>query len=187
MSKNLINPIAPNLLMDATSAGPPVRTASNSSPRPVTFRTGVLCGGGLADQNVVTPSAQWLAVDAEIEHLTLKWATLDASVIRERRAMGSPASQPSTLKQSAELGRIDRRLRCLDEKRERCFSAMEQHPIQSLHGLASKLAVAARSLDGEGGPIYRIVADAVAVLGANRCTACGEPYLPAACRYPERL
>jgi len=186
MSKDLTNSIAAILLMDTKSAKPLVRTAANSTSSPVTCRTEVVCGGDSADQNVVTPCAQWLAVDAEIEHLTLKWATLDASVIRDGRAIGAPASQSSPLKKSAELGVIERRLRCLNEKREQCLSALQEQPTPSLHGLASKLAVAARSLDREGGPIHRIVADAVAVLGTYRCSACGELYLPPACRYPKR-
>lgn len=148
----------------------------------------VICKVGPAEgQDVVAQCAEWLAVDAEIEHLTLQWAALDAIVMRERRWSGVSTSERQTAPSSAELSEIESQLSLLDDKREGCFEALAKRPVRTLHGVASKLAVAARSLDGEGGPVYHIVAEAVAVLGAHRCSGCGEPHLPAACRYPERL
>ena len=105
--------------------------------------------------------AAWLAASFENDRLTLRWSRLETLVLR-----GPGSSRRAA--PVAEMAEIEGRLAMLDEERERGLEALSRHPARTMHEVASKLAVAARMLDGEGGPIHRIVAEAVSVMAGPR-------------------
>ena len=136
---------------------------------------------------VVTECADWMAIDLEIERLTLRWATLDAVAMRcWTRSNGLPIGQPDRAV-SFEMAALDERLHMLGDEREQRLCQLAKHPASDLHGACGKLAVAARMLDGEGGPIHQIVEEAVRVLSVQHCSGCGTRLVPDARRHSGRL
>lgn len=145
-----------------------------------------LVGGSRAPE-VVTECADWMSIDMEMERLTLRWATLDALAMRQRtRTNGLPAGRQDR-GLNLEMAALDERLNMLGDEREQRLCQIAKHPASDLHGVCGKLAVAARMLDGEGGPIHQIVEEAVRVLSAQHCPGCGTRFVPDVRRPSGRL
>lgn len=136
---------------------------------------------------VVTECADWLAIDIDMERLTLRWAELDAATMRESASRLSSSKGRNSRAMSSRMAALDQRLNVLGDEREHRLHRIAKLRARDAHAVAGKLAVAARMLDGEGGPIHQIVAEAVDVLGGQRCSGCGVPFVPGALRPIERL
>lgn len=136
-------------------------------PPPMTRRA-VLAGAsatplatvpGPRSPDLTARCATWLADSFETDRLTLRWSRLETLVLRGSRSSRRAASV-------AQMAEIEARLAVLDDARDRGLEALAKHPARTMHEVAGKLAVAARILDGEGGPVHDIVAEAVGVLEA---------------------
>lgn len=137
--------------------------------------------------DIVLACADWMAIDMEMERLTLRWATLDAVAMRRRtRTNGLPAGRQDRVL-NLEMAALDERLNMLGGEREQRLCQIAKHPASDLHGVCGKLAVAARMLDGEGGSIHQIVEEAVRVLSAQHCSGCGTRFVPDVRRPSGRL
>lgn len=133
-------------------------------PLPAISRRSLLAGASVAPglgalaapgaPDLASQCGEWLALDLEIDQLSLRWAWLEASVMRQA-APHTPA-----------MIEIEARLYGLSDERDRRLDALSKHPARTLHEVACKLAVAARRMADEGGPEHDIVADAVSVLAA---------------------
>ena len=125
---------------------------------------------GLSGPDVPSVAAQcadWLAVNREIERLTLRWAALDAHAIRQS-GIGQPSlanRRPADMVE--EMAQIEDQLPPLDRERESGLEALAKSPARTVQDVADKLKVAACMLDGEGGPVHDIVAEAARVLDAR--------------------
>jgi hypothetical protein len=86
------------------------------------------------------------------------------------------------LPQAGEMFEIEERLDKLSDAREHQLASLTKLKAKDLHGVASKLAVAARVLLHEGGPAHRLVADTVRDLAGKRCPRCGAHYVTGARR-----
>lgn len=126
----------------------------------------------------VAHCAKWLATDFEIDRLSLRWAALETRMAREFGWLALPEAERRALPQAAEMFVIERRLDELSDERERQLETLATLRAGDLHGVASKLAVAARLLQPEAEPAYRLVADAVRELAHLRCPGCGAPCVP---------
>lgn len=115
--------------------------------------------------SVTTQCAQWLAVNSEIESLTLRWAKLDAYVMSQSRGLRQSSARRRPAHLIKEMEAIDRRLDPLFESRDSGLESLAKRPARTLNDVAGKLTVAACMLDGEGGPIHDIVAEAASILG----------------------
>lgn len=113
---------------------------------------GALAAPGMPD--LAAQCGEWLTLDLEIDQLSLRWARLEAFVIRRATA------------HTPEMIEIEARLYGLSDERDRRLDALARHPARTLQEVACKLAVAARRMADEGGPEQDIVADAVGVLAA---------------------
>lgn len=111
---------------------------------------GALAAPGAPD--LAAQCGEWLALDLEIDQLSLRWARLEASVMRQ--------AAPHT----SAMIEIEARLYGLSDDRDRRLEALAGNPARTLHEVACKLAVAARRMADEGGPEHDIVAEAVSVL-----------------------
>lgn len=134
-------------------------------PPPMTRRS-LLAGASVAPltplygpraPDLTARCSAWLAASFETDRLTLRWSRLETLVLR---GPGSSRRAASV----AQMAEIEARLAVLDDARDRGLEALAKHPARTVHEVASKLAVAARMLDGEGGPVHDIVAEAVVVL-----------------------
>lgn len=121
----------------------------------VTAASGLATAGNQGGTDLARQSAEWLALDRQIERLSLRWARLEAVVVHEA---GGDMSLVT------EMAAIETRLSGLSDARESRLQALSQCPARTLHEAACKLAVAARRMADEGGPEHDIVADAVRVL-----------------------
>lgn len=109
---------------------------------------------------VVLDCSQWLAINQEIERLTLRWATLDAHLL----GRNSGANTLNRLGVSDALLAMEADLDLLYDRRQRLFVSIAKHPASSVTQVAAKLAVAAHELEGEGGPVFEIVSEAATFL-----------------------
>lgn len=122
---------------------------------------------------LVARCAEWLAIDFESDRLSLRWAALETRMVDECRWFSLSSVERRGLPQAAEMFEIEERLDRLSDEREQRLAALAGLRAQDLQGVASKLAVAARVLLHEGGPLHQLVADAVRVLTAHHSAHCG--------------
>jgi hypothetical protein len=144
-----------------------------------------VAGGLLTDvcapqaDDLVARCAQWLALDLEIDRLSLRWSALETTAVREFNWFALSRAQRRAVPLAAEMDQIDARLNELFKVRRRGLKALAKLPARDVHGVASKLVVAARISQYEDGGAHRFIADAVRTLAVLRCPNCGAPYAPA--------
>jgi len=109
----------------------------------------------------------WLAVNREIERLTLRWASLEVPAINPSGGGRLSLSEDRPAHIVDEMARIDDQLGPLEERREIGLEVLAKNPARTVQDVADKLKVAACMLDGEGGPIHEIVAEAANILDAR--------------------
>lgn len=162
MSADKANPVAVSrrVVLGAASAAPALGLVPVAQPDPLVARC-----------------AEWLAIDFESDRLSLRWAALESRLVDECRWFSLSTIERHGLPQAAEMFEIEERLDRLSDEREQRLEVLAKLRAQDLHGVASKLAVAARVLLHEGGPTHQLVADAVRVLAAQNCPNCGAPYV----------
>lgn len=125
----------------------------------------------------VAVCARWLAIDTEIDQLSRNWAALETRMAREFSWLSLSQVERQALPQAAEMFEIEERLDRLSDEREHRLTSLAKLKAKDLHGVASKLAVAARVLRHEDGPAHQLVADAVKALATRCCPDCGAPYV----------
>jgi len=123
---------------------------------------------------------EWLALDAEIDGLSRRWARLEARMVRDFNWFALSPEQRRAIPQAEEMFELEARLDQLSDERERGLNSLAKLKAKDLHGVVTKLAVAARVLRHENGPAHRLVAGAVSDLAARRCPPCGLDYGAAA-------
>jgi hypothetical protein len=129
--------------------------------------------GPASPDDVTVRCREWLALDAEIDSLSRHWARLEARMVRDFNWFALSPEERRSIPQAQEMFELEVRLDQLSDERERVLSSLENLKAKDLHGVASKLAIAARLLEHEGGLAHHLVADAVIKLAAPRCPSCG--------------
>ena len=94
------------------------------------------------DQSVVAGEA-WLALHAEHERLSRRWAKLEAKLAREHDFLPLSRQQQKNFTEARELYFIDERLGQLRQERQDLLQILPTLVATSALGLAGKLAVAA--------------------------------------------
>jgi hypothetical protein len=136
---------------------------------------------------LVSRCAEWLALDLEIDRLSLRWSELETAAAREFNWFRLSQTQRRAVPMAAEMDKIERQLDALLRARERGLKTLDRLPARDVHGIASKLMVAAKISQLEDGAAHSFVADAVRALAILKCPKCGAPYTPAAtCSYRRR-
>lgn len=126
---------------------------------------------------LVARCAEWMSTDLQIDRLSLRWAALETEAAREAGWLDLPPLRRPPLAYIPEMDAIERELKALAALQPRRLKVLTRTKASDLHGVASKLAVAARLLAHEGGPALALVADAVRDLSARRCPDCGARYV----------
>jgi hypothetical protein len=137
----------------------------------------ILCAPQADD--LVSHCTEWLALDLEIDRLSLRWSGLETAAVREFNWFRLSHAERCAVPMAAEMDRIEEQLNALFNARERGLKALDKLPAQDVHGAASKLVVAARISQSEDGGAHSLVVDAVRTLSALKCPSCGAPYAPA--------
>jgi hypothetical protein len=139
----------------------------------------VLGGTPLASNQTVARCADWIALDLEIERLTLRWSKLETLMMREYGWFALTEVEQRALPEAAEMFEIDARLETLSFQRDRLLKPLSRLPADTLRGVASKLVIAARLMEHEENPAQPFVASAVRELADMYCQVCGAAHVPA--------
>lgn len=129
--------------------------------------------------DLVSRCTQWLTLDLEIARLSLRWSELETTAVREFNWFRLSHAERHAVPMAAEMDRIEEQLNALFKAQERGLKALDKLPARDVHGVASKLVVAARISQSEDGGAHSLVADAVRTLSALKCPSCGATYAPA--------
>jgi hypothetical protein len=128
--------------------------------------------------DTVAQCATWIALDQEIDRLSLRWSQIETALVAEFPWFQLSQAQRRALPQAAELFQIDERLEVLFHQRRRDLKALAKLKAQTPHAVASMLAVAARVLLYDESPAQPFITTAVRELAGMACEKCGEPLLP---------
>lgn len=103
---------------------------------------------------VAALGAAWLGADRNLETLTLRWSDAESKVMRAQDPALVDALRSS-------MQRLERRIAGCDRRRSGLLDRLLLAPSISQQDVLTKLVVATRLLEGEGGPEYDLVADAI--------------------------
>lgn len=132
-------------------------------------------GGGAAPDPAVVRCAEWMALDAEIDRLGLRWSDLETILVRQKRWERMTPEERGELLPSEEMDAIDKQLAPLFEQREAWLEALPAMHASDLHGVAAKLEVALRVMVHQQGEGYDLFKATMEELRTARCPNCGAP------------
>lgn len=131
-------------------------------------------GGALADP-AVARCAEWMALDAEIDRLGLRWSDLEAILVRQKRWERMTPEERGEMLPSEEMAAIDAQLKPLFEQREAWLEALPKVRARDMHGVAAKLEVALQVMVHQQGDGYDLFKATIEELRTARCPNCGAP------------
>lgn len=150
--------VSRRVVIGATSAAPVVASASSSAvPDPAIARC-----------------AEWMALDAEIDRLGLRWSDLEAILVREKRWERMTPEERVALSPTQEMDAIDAQLGPLFERWEAWLEALPAVRASDIHGVVAKLEVALRVMVHQQGDGYELFKATMEELRTARCPHCGE-------------
>ncbi len=138
----------------------------------------VISASQTAPVDTVAQCAAWMALDLEIDRLSLRWSQIETTMAEKHDWFRLTQAQRRALPQAAEMYEIDERLKVLFRQRRLDLKGLVKLKAESLHAVASKLAVAARILQYEENTAQPLIAAAVRELAGARCEKCGVSLLP---------
>lgn len=122
---------------------------------------------GPRSKTVARRCSEWIAIDTEIGQLSGRWSELETQMARDHGWFGLTTAQRAELPQTAEMFEIETQINELCRRRDRWLDSLSKVKAVDMTGIAGKLTVAARILEDEDGPAYRLLADAVRELVAQ--------------------
>ncbi len=132
--------------------------------------------GGVAPADpVVARCAEWMALDAEIDSLGLRWSDLETILVRQKRWERMTPEERGELLPSEEMDAIDKRLQPLFEQREAWLEALPAVRADDMYGVVAKLEVALRVMVHQQGDGYDLFKATMEELRTARCPNCGAP------------
>lgn len=129
-------------------------------------------GGALADP-AVARCAEWMALDAEIDRLGLRWSDLETILVRQKRWERMTPEERGELLPSEEMDAIDKQMEPLFEQREAWLEALPTVRATDIHGVVAKLEVALRVMVHQQGEGYDLFKATMEELRTARCPNCG--------------
>ncbi len=132
---------------------------------------GAGAGGGAVPDPAVARCAEWMALDAEIDRLGLRWSDLET--ILEKRWERMTPDERAALSPTQEMDAIDDQLEPLFEQREAWLEALPAVRASDMHGVVAKLEVALRVMVHQQGDGYDLFKATMEELRIARCPYCG--------------
>jgi len=134
-------------------------------------------GAGVAasSNEAMTRCAEWLALDAEIDRLGLRWSDLETVLVRQKRWERMTPEERGELLPSEEMDAIDEQLKPLFEQRDAWLDALPKVRARDLHGVVAKLEVALQVMVHQQGDGYDLFKATMEELRTARCPNCGSP------------
>ncbi|MBA3042853.1 MAG: hypothetical protein KJ690_11260 [Alphaproteobacteria bacterium] len=113
--------------------------------------------------DIASACRDWWSVDEELDALTAQYSSVETELIK---TFGSVEAAQSDGNAAALLRSFDHRFEGLDNRRANCRQALQHLPVGTIKDTASKLAIAARLLNDEGGFEADVVAEAADFLAS---------------------
>lgn len=132
-------------------------------------------GGAAVPDAAVARCAEWLALDAEIDRLSLHWSDLETILVRQKRWERMTPEERGELLPSEEMDAIDEQLKPLFEQREAWLEALSTVRARDIYGVAAKLEVALQVMVHQQGDGYDLFKATMDELRTARCPNCGVP------------
>ncbi len=115
-------------------------------------------------ETLPTLCSKWLAQDAKVEHLSLRWGQLEVRALRE---FGWSQLSPEARRGlQAEMDQICAQLLVLDDAQAADLATLRATKATDLPGAVAKLVVAARLFRDEDDDLHRFVVEAIADLAS---------------------
>lgn len=130
-------------------------------------------GGSAPSDPAVARCAEWMALDAEIDRLGLRWSDLEAILVRQKRWERMTPEERGELLPSEEMDAIDKQMEPLFEQREAWLVALPAVRANDMHGVVAKLEVALRVMVHQQGDGYELFKATMEELRTARCSNCG--------------
>jgi hypothetical protein len=144
-----------------------------------TFVTsGLVCGRAGPPGGVLAQSKTWLAIDAEVDRLTLAWQDEEVRLARDFDWLCLPEVEQRRHPEARLICAVGDQIAALTKRRWDLLETLETQPAQDLHDVAGKLAVAVRAMRHEDAIGFDLLAEAVRELASRRCHACGAALIP---------
>jgi hypothetical protein len=132
-------------------------------------------GGAAGPDAAVARCAEWLALDAEIDRLGLRWSDLETILVRQKRWERMTPEERGELLPSEEMDAIDEQLKPLFDQREAWLGALPTVRTRDMYGVAAKLEVALQVMAHQQGDGYDLFKATMEELRTARCPNCGAP------------
>ncbi|WP_184715249.1 hypothetical protein [Caulobacter sp.] len=132
-------------------------------------------GGSAPSDHAVARCAEWLALDAEIDRLGLRWSDLETILVRQKRWERMTPEERGELLPSEEMDAIDKQMESLFDQREAWLEALPAVRANDMHGVVAKLEVALRVMVHQQGDGYDLFKATMEELRTARCPNCGAP------------
>lgn len=129
-------------------------------------------GGGALCDPAMAHCAEWMALDAEIDRLGLRWSELEAILVREKRGERMTPQERGELLPSDEMDAIDKQLEPLFEQRRAWLEALAMVRAGHMDGVVAKLEVALRVMAHQQGEGYDLFKATMEELRTARCPNC---------------
>lgn len=121
---------------------------------------------GMDAETLPALCSKWLALDSEIERLSLRWGDLEAQAVKELGWFQLTPEDQRALPIAAQMEQIHAQFLVLDEAQATGLTALGAIRATDLPGAVAKLVVAARLFRDEDDDLHRFVVEAVADLAS---------------------
>lgn len=121
---------------------------------------------GAGAETLPTLCSKWLAQDAQVERLSLRWGQLEVRALREFGWSQLSPEARRGLPLQAEMDQICAQLLVLDDAQAADLATLRATKATDLPGAVAKLVVAARLFRDEDNDLHRFVVEAIADLAS---------------------
>jgi hypothetical protein len=135
-------------------------------------------GGTARSSDALARSKAWLAMDAEIEQLTLAWGDEEVRLFRDFNWPRLSEAEQRAHPEGRLIHALGDRINALYDQRWEVLEALEKSPAGNLHDVAGKLAVVVRVMRHEDAIGFELLEQAVRELADQRCRTCGAALIP---------
>jgi len=131
--------------------------------------------GAAVPDAAIARCAEWLALDAEIDRLGLRWSDLETILVHQKRWERMTPEERGELLPSEEMDAIDEQLKPLFDRREAWLEALPKVRAREIYGVVAKLEVALQVMVHQQGDGYDLFKATMDELRTARCPNCGAP------------
>jgi hypothetical protein len=127
---------------------------------------------------VLDRSRAWLAIDVELDQLTLAWQDEESRLAKDFGWLRLPELEQRSHSEARAIYALDDQIKVLTKRRWALLETLETLPSIDIHDVLGKLTVAMRAMRHEDAVGFDLLAEAVRELSVQRCRTCGAVLIP---------